>query len=189
MRYLKLTTTPIQDINKQLSNTNLTDINKAQLLFDSGNLQKAQQLFNQLKQQSKNTKVQIGLLYIALAQNNIDQAEYLIQKLLLKDNTHQTDALIDSARITLNILKQNFSKAISLIENKIKQGNSTISDYLILADLDIYSGDYKKALNTLDMGLQRYPQGAQLYAKKAKIYLISDNTQQATRNVRERFKT
>ncbi|MCU7836408.1 MAG: FecR domain-containing protein [gamma proteobacterium symbiont of Taylorina sp.] len=183
IRYLKLTNTPIHKIKTKLTQNNITEIVRAQLLFDSGAIIKAEQLFRKLEKTSQSKYAQAGLLYIALVRHDIEQAELIIKN--IKDQSMQE---IANAIVILHILKQNLLTAENLITQRIKNRLGSENDYLILADLDIYTGDYKKALNDLDTGLIQYPDSDRFYARKAKIYLISDNVQLAKKMLQKGFK-
>jgi len=52
MRYLKLSSVPIDQIKQQLKNKHLAQIDLAQLLFDSGNIQQAKEILTQLNNEA-----------------------------------------------------------------------------------------------------------------------------------------
>lgn len=150
-------------------------------LMDQGRFREASVMFEKsLDDKADVKRARIGLGFVKLHEHNFEEAKrFFDQTQSPHDSAEQT--LLQLGLISYAIYTENILDAQKDLEKLIQKQPSLSAGYLIQSDLQVYGGDLKNALLTLEQGIKRSGDNARINSHMASLLLFDDQTQ-ASRN-------
>lgn len=156
-------------------------------LMDQGRFSEASvTLEKSLKDKTDVKRARVGMGFVKLHEHNIEEAKhYFDQAQGQPDSSEQ--ALLQLGFISYSIYTESLLEAQKGLEKFIQKQPSLSAGYLIQSDMQVYGGDLKGALKTLEQGLKKSGDNARINSHMASLLLLDDQTPESRNRLAEAF--
>ena len=183
-------------LRQRLTEPDLSNIDRAKLLFDLQEYPHSKEWFGRTQSnntdQSKNRlrlEAELGLAYVGLATDNqaiasshLGRAIELLDAADQSNDSTMHNELLQGKAI-LAVMQQRFADAMEMIETQVNRRSLSLPNWLLLADLKLYSGEFSESLALLDRASNSYPEDPRIPARRAKVFLLLDQSESAIKEI------
>jgi len=181
---------PLRHINFDKAGKSTKDSRAADEVFglmNQSRFSEASNIFEKsLKDKTDIKRARLGMGFVKLHEHDFDEAKrYFDQVQGQLESAEQT--LLQLGLISCLIYTENLPEAQRGLEKLIQKESSLSAGYLILSDLQVYGGDLKGALLTLEQGLKKSDDHARINSHFASLLLLDDKIPESHQRLSDAF--